>query len=105
MRIPTHKPPTHPGEMLLEEFLKPMDITPEKLGDSIHVSTEMVNDIINQQTGITPSLALRLAKFLGTSPEMWINLQLCWDFYHILREEKDELDAISPIGIADLQFK
>ncbi|MGB9591447.1 MAG: HigA family addiction module antitoxin, partial [Candidatus Kryptoniota bacterium] len=63
VRVPTHRPPTHPGEMLLEEFLAPMGITQKELADSILVPYQRVNEIINGRRGITPSTALRLAKF------------------------------------------
>ena len=62
VRIPTHRVPTHPGEMLLEEFIKPLGITQRELADSIHVSYQRVNEIINSKRGVTPSTALRLAR-------------------------------------------
>ena len=64
VRIPTNRPPTHPGEMLLEEFLNPMSLTQRELADAIHVPYQRINDIINGRRGITPSIALRLAKRL-----------------------------------------
>jgi addiction module HigA family antidote len=60
IRIPTNRKPTHPGEMLLEEFLEPMGITQKELATSIHVPYQRVNEIINKKRGITPSTALRL---------------------------------------------
>jgi antitoxin HigA-1 len=63
VRIPTSRTPTHPGKMLLEEFLIPMKLTQRQLADGIHVPYQRVNDIINGRRGITPSTALRLAKF------------------------------------------
>ncbi|MCI5211338.1 MAG: addiction module antidote protein, HigA family, partial [Candidatus Electrothrix sp. ATG2] len=63
IRIPTHRTPTHPGEMLLEEFLRPMEITQRDLADAIHVPYQRINQIVNGERGITPSTALRLAKF------------------------------------------
>ena len=65
IRMPTHRTPTHPGEMLLEEFLKPMDITQHNLANAINVPYQRVNEIINGRRGITPSKALRLAKAFG----------------------------------------
>jgi antitoxin HigA-1 len=59
VRIPTHRVPTHPGEMLLEEFLKPMGITQRELADAIGVPYQRVNEIVNGRRGITPSTALR----------------------------------------------
>lgn len=80
IRIPTHREPTHPGEMLLEEFLIPMGITQRELADKIHVPYQRVNEIINKRRGITPSTALRLAKLFRVSEDFWMNLQLRWDF-------------------------
>jgi antitoxin HigA-1 len=69
IRISTDRPPTHPGEMLLEEFLIPMGITQRELTDAIHVPYQRINEIINGRRGITPGTALRLFKFFGTSPD------------------------------------
>ena len=82
IRIPTHREPTHPGEMLLEEFLIPMGITQRQLADAIHVPYQRINELVNGRRGITPSTALRLAKFFGMSPDFWMNLQLDWIFKH-----------------------
>ena len=76
IRIPTHRTPTHPGEMLLEEFLKPMGITQKELSAAINVPYQRINEIINQKRGITPATALRLAKYFGVSEDFWLNIQL-----------------------------
>lgn len=94
IRIPTHRTPTHPGEMLLEEFLKPMGFTQRELAEAIHVPYQRVNEIINGRRGVTPSTALRLAKFFGVSPDFWMNLQLRWDLYFTQQSEADELKTI-----------
>jgi antitoxin HigA-1 len=96
IRIPTEREPTHPGEMLLEEFLIPAGLTQRKLADAIHVPYQRVNEIINARRGVTPSTALRLAKFFGTSPSFWLNLQLRWDLYHARQEEESVLADIQP---------
>ena len=67
IRIPTHRAPTHPGEMLLEEFLKPMGLTQRDLAEGIHVPYQRINEVINGRRGITPSTALRLSKFINIS--------------------------------------
>ncbi len=74
MNIPAHRAPIHPGEMLLEEFLVPMGITQRELASSIHVPYQRINDLVNGRRGITPSSALRLAKFFGNSPDFWMNM-------------------------------
>ncbi len=96
IRVPTHRPPTHPGEMLLEEFLAPLGITQRELADAIHVPYQRINEIINGRRGVTPSTALRLARFLGMSADFWMNLQLRWDLYHAQQAERDELKNIRP---------
>ena len=63
VRIPTDRVPTHPGEILLEEFLIPADLTQRQLANAIHVPYQRISDIVNGRRGITPSTALRLAKF------------------------------------------
>ncbi len=79
IRIPTHRTPTHPGEMFLEEFLIPMELTRKELAEAIHVPYQQVSEIVNSHRDITPNTALRLAKFFGVSPDFWMNLQLRWD--------------------------
>ncbi len=96
IRVPTHRRPTHPGEMLLEEFLRPMGITQRELADAIRVPYQRINEIINGRRGITPSTALRLARFFGMSPDFWMNLQLRWDLYQAQKAERDELQSIRP---------
>ena len=96
IRVPTHRKPTHPGEMLLEEFLKPMGITQKDLTNAIHVPYQRINEIINEKRGITPSTALRLAKFFGTSEDFWLNLQLRWNLYNAKKKESKILKSIKP---------
>jgi addiction module HigA family antidote len=97
IRIPTHREPTHPGEMLLEEFLIPMGITQRELAKEIHVPYQRINEIINKRRGMTPSTALRLAKFFGVSEDFWMNLQLRWDIYKAKHNETKELKTIRTI--------
>ncbi len=94
IRVPTDRVPTHPGEMLIEEFLKPMKLTQRELADAIHVPYQRVNEIINQRRGVTPSTALRLGKFFGMSADFWLNLQMRWDLYFAQRSEAEELRRI-----------
>jgi len=98
VKIPTHRPPTHPGEMLLEEFLLPIGLTRRELVDAIHVPYQRVNEIVNQRRGITPSTALRLAEFFVMTADFWMNLQLRWDLYHAQQTEMRELEAIQPLS-------
>ena len=97
VRIPTHREPTHPGDMLLVEFLEPMGITQRELAEAIHVSSQRVNEIVNKKRGVTPSTALRLAKFFGVSEDFWLSLQLRWDLYKAKISEAKEIKAIRPV--------
>ena len=99
IRIPTNRTPTHPGEMLLEEFLTPMKLTQRKLADGIHVPYQRVNDIVNGRRGITPSTALRLAKYFDMTPDFWMNLQLRWDMYFAQQKEEAALASIEPVEV------
>ncbi len=94
IRVPSHREPTHPGEMLMEEFLKPMGITQKELADSIHVSYQRINEIINRKRGITPSTALRLSRFFNVSEDFWINIQLRYDLYKTKQAEGNSLKKI-----------
>src|SRR6056297_488553 len=94
VRIPTNRPPTHPGEMLREEFLLQMSISQKDLAVAIHVPFQRVNELINQKRGVTPSTALRLAKFFGMSADFWLNLQMRWDLYKARQVEEEELESI-----------
>ncbi|MFZ9738098.1 MAG: HigA family addiction module antitoxin [Prochlorotrichaceae cyanobacterium] len=94
MRIPTHRAPTPPGEMLLEEFLKPMNLSQEVLAAELGLPIAQVEAIVTEQQPITPIFALRLARFFGMSVDFWMNLQLRWDLYHLQQQEAEALSKI-----------
>ena len=96
VRIPTHRVPTHPGDMFVEEFLRPMGLTQRDLAQAIHVPYQRINALVKGRRGITPSMALRLAKYFGMSADFWTNLQLRWDLYHTQQSEARELAVIQP---------
>lgn len=79
--------PIHPGEILMEEFLKPMNISQYKLAKDIHVPPRRINEIVHGLRAITPDTALRLSRYFGMSERFWINLQTRYD----LEVEKDRL--------------
>ena len=81
--------PVHPGEVLLEEFLDPMEITQYRLAKAIHVPARRINEIVLGKRAITADTALRLARYFGTSERFWMNLQACYD----LEVEKDRLGS------------
>jgi addiction module HigA family antidote len=72
-------PPIHPGEILLEEYLKPMGITQYRLAKDINVDPRRINEIVHGQRSITADTALRLARYFGTSERFWLNLQSRYD--------------------------
>jgi antitoxin HigA-1 len=100
IRIPTNRAPTHPGEMLLEEFLKPMGLRQRDLAQGIFVPCQRVNELVKRRRGVTPSTALQLAKYFGTSPDFWMHLQLRWDLYQTQQAEAQELKRIKQVKVA-----
>jgi addiction module HigA family antidote len=97
VRMPANRTPTHPGEMLLEEFLKPMNLTQQDLARSIRVPYQRVNELVHGRRGITPSTALRLSKYFGNSAGFWMNLQLKWDLSKAQETEAETLRKIHPV--------
>ena len=87
----------HPGEILREDFLKPMKITPHRLAKALRVSPPTVNDIVLKRRGITPEMATRLARVFGTFEQFWLNLQGAYDVSRITEEKADELRRIKPL--------
>ena len=99
VHIPTDREPTHPGEMLREEFLLPLGISQRELANAIHVPYQRVNELVRGKRGVTPSTALRLGQAFGISPGFWMNLQLRWDLYHAKRAEARQLQDIQPLSV------
>lgn len=79
--IPTHRAPTHPGEMLLEEFLKPTELSQVEAAKRMHLSTNRLNEIVNGKRGVTAETALRFSAFTGMSAEFWLTLQALYDLW------------------------
>lgn len=96
VKIPTQRQPTHPGEMLQEEFLVPLGLTQRELAEAIRVPYQRLNEIVNGRRGMTPSTALRLAKFFGNSAGFWLNLQVRWDLFKAQQSEQDIIQTIEP---------
>ena len=96
MRVPKYRLPTHPGEMLLEEFLEPMSLTQSELADAIRVPSQQIDELVRGEREISPSTALRLAKFFGMSPDFWMTLQIRWDLFQAQQLEAEELEKIRP---------
>ena len=104
VRVPTHRQPTHPGEMLLEEFLKPLGVTQRELATRLGVSYPRINELIHGKRGMTPDTALRLERLFGMEAQFWLNLQLAWDLYHAARSPAaQEITRIKPLPATRLR--
>jgi addiction module HigA family antidote len=85
--------PIHPGEILLEEFLKPMGLSQNRLAMDIHVPARRINEIVHGKRRITADTALRLSRFFGNSPQFWLGLQMDYDLDVAEDSLKDRLDT------------
>jgi len=90
--------PTHPGEMLREDFLPDYDLTVASLAEAIRVSRQTVNELIRERRGVSPEMALRLARFFGNSPEFWLNAQRAVDLWDAAEKIQHDVARIRPIG-------
>lgn len=88
--------PIHPGEILREEFLKPLNLSANALAMDLHVPAPRINDIVREKRGITADTALRLARYFGTSAEFWLGLQDDYDLKICRKQLHDTLDRIVP---------
>jgi addiction module HigA family antidote len=100
MAADTVMAPVHPGEILLEEFLKPLTVSQYRLAKEIRVPARRVNEIVHGQRRISADTALRLARFFGTSERFWINLQSRYDLEIEKDRLGDALDGIRPLSAA-----
>ncbi|HVN63760.1 MAG TPA: HigA family addiction module antitoxin [Candidatus Binataceae bacterium] len=82
-------PPIHPGEILLEEFLKPLGMTMNRLATELHVPANRITQIVERRRGVSGETALRLARYFGTSPEFWLGMQKDYD----LQVAQDRFEA------------
>lgn len=100
-RLPVNRPPTHPGEMLLEEFIKPLNLTQTELALKLGVSYPRLNEIIKGRRSVTPDTALRLSWVLGMSADFWLGLQQDCDLWHAMNSPKaKEIKKLRPISIS-----
>ena len=97
-RLPRNRPPTHPGEMLFEEFVKPLDLTQTELARRLGVSYPRLHEIIKGRRSVTPDTALRLSRVLGMSADFWLGLQQDWDLWHAMNSpEAKQIARLKPI--------
>jgi antitoxin HigA-1 len=94
----------HPGEILREEFLKPMGVSAYEVAKRIHVPAPRINDIVLEKRGITADTALRLSRLFRTTAQFWLNLQDAYEISRIKAERTTELEKIVPLSISAARF-
>jgi len=92
-------PPTHPGEMLREDFLTDFNLSASQLAIALGVSRQSINELLRERRAITPLMALRLAKLFGNSPEFWLKAQQARDLWETGQNHHDELKNIVPLTL------
>ena len=90
-------PPTHPGEVLREDFMPDYGLTTAALADALKVSRQTINEILRERRSITPVMALRLSRLFGNTPEFWLNAQNARDIWDSEQHFKNELKQIHPL--------
>ena len=89
---------THPGEILLEEFVKPYNLTQKRLCELLGVGIKTISEIYNKKRGITPVMALKLSNLFSTTPEFWLNAQNAYDLSVAYEKNKDEIEKVKKIA-------
>ncbi len=89
--------PTHPGEMLREDFLPEYGLAPTLLANAVGVSRQTINELLHERRALSPEMALRLGRFFGNSPEFWLNAQRAVDLWEASRSLKREVARIQPV--------
>lgn len=95
-RYELKRAPTHPGEILKVDFLAPLGLTQIELAKALKTSFRTVNEILNEKRSISPDMALRLARYFGTSPDVWMGLQSDYDLYRAKMKSGKTIDEIKP---------
>ena len=94
--------PTHPGEMLREDFLPDYDLTVSGLAEAVGVSRQSINELLRERRAVSPEMALRLARLFGNSPEFWLNAQRAVDLWEAEQAVKKDINRIKPLNAASL---
>lgn len=93
--------PVHPGEVLREEYLAPLNMSVNALASALHLTTPRLNEIVRERRGVSPGTALRLARYFGTTPEFWLNLQMTYELQRAAAEEWPAIvEEIAPLELA-----
>lgn len=104
MSIPNKKArkvrPTHPGEMLREDFLPDYGLTVSNFAKALGVSRQTVNELLRERRAVSPEMALRLSRLFGNTAEFWLNAQRAVDLWDVAKSRKRQLDRISPLKAA-----
>ena len=90
--------PTHPGEMLREDFLPDYELTVSGLAESIGVSRQSVNELLRERRAVSPEMALRLSRLFGNSPEFWLNAQRAVDLWEASKAIRNDMRRITPLS-------
>ncbi|MBS3908710.1 MAG: HigA family addiction module antidote protein [Actinobacteria bacterium] len=92
--------PTHPGEILREDFLPDYGLTVSSLARALGVSRQTVNELVRERRAVSPEMALRLARLFGNTPEFWLNAQRAVDLWEAARAGKKKIERINPLSVA-----
>ena len=92
--------PTHPGEMLRDDFMPDYNLTTTGFAQKLGVSRQTVNELLLERRAVSPAMALRLSKLFGNTPEFWLNAQRAADLWNAKRENKQEIEKIRPLQAA-----
>ena len=92
--------PTHPGEMLREDFMPDYGLSVAKLAADVGVSRQSINELLRERRSVTPEMALRLARLFGNSPEFWLNAQRAIDLWDAAQTIKEDVARIKPLSVA-----
>ncbi len=93
-------PPTHPGEMLREDFMPDFNLNATSMATALGVSRQTINELLRERRAITPVMALKLSRLFGNSPEFWLNAQHAWDLWDSEQRFRNELSQIQPLNAA-----
>lgn len=93
-----NRAPTHPGELLREDVLPALDLSITDFAAKLHVSRQQIHRVLSTQAGVSPEMALRLGKFCGNGPDLWLNMQKAYDLWHAREKLADEIESISTVA-------